>query len=77
MGIWEWTHLWLNGWGIYDMDAKSAGLQGSTLFGHHVTTGFGPLNSRPVDYYREGWTTPHLRLVLFEEPSSQLVFTVL
>jgi len=25
-----------------------------------------------VDYYREGKTTPHLRLVLFEEPSSWL-----
>ena len=23
-----------------------------------------PLNFRPVDYYREGGTTPHLRLVL-------------
>jgi len=32
------------------------------------------LNSRPVDYYREGGTTPHLRLVLFEEPSSWLAF---
>ena len=32
-----------------------------------------PLNSRPVDCYREGGTTPHLRLVfLFEESSSRL-----
>ena len=36
-----------------------------------------PLNSRPVDYYREGGTTPHLSLVLFEEPSSLLAFKVL
>ena len=27
-----------------------------------------------MDYYREGGTTPYLRLVLFEEPSSWLAF---
>jgi len=36
-----------------------------------------PLNSRPVDYYREGGTSSHLRLILFEEPSSWLAFKVL
>ena len=56
-------HLWLNGWGIYDLMAgvghlslkwvasccfvwknaqNIAGVQGSTLSDHHVTTGFGP-----------------------------------
>ena len=36
-----------------------------------------PLNSWPVTYYREGGTTPHLRLLLFVEPSSWLAFKVL
>ena len=60
-----------------NMLKKIAGLQGSTLSDHRMTTGLVPLNSRPVDYYREGGTTPHLRLVLFEEPSSWLAFKVL
>ena len=46
---------------------KNAGLQGSTLSDHH----------RPVAYLRDGKTTPHLRLVLFEESSFWLAFTVL
>ena len=28
-----------------------------------------------MDYYREGGTTPHLRLVLFEEPSFLVGFS--
>ena len=52
--------------------SKNAGLQGSTLSDHCMTTGFGPfelltcgLLQRGRDYYREGGTTPHLRFVLF------------
>jgi len=56
---------------------KKAGLQRSTYSGHYMTTCFGPLNSQPGAYHREGGTTPHLMLVLFEEPSSQLAFKAL
>ena len=34
-----------------------------------MTTGFGPFELRPVDYYREGGTTPHLRLVYLRSPA--------
>ena len=43
--------LWLNGWDSYgkllfpleiQCMVKNAGLQGSTLSGHRMTTGFGP-----------------------------------
>ena len=78
-----WGTFGLNGWGSYDKVTccfiwkyaqKIAGLQGSTLSDHRITV---PLNSQPVDYYREGGTTPHLRLVLFEDPGSWLAFKVL
>ena len=47
-------HLWFNGCGIYgwgnngkllfrlEIFSKNAGLQGSTLSNHHMTTGFSP-----------------------------------
>ena len=49
-------HLWLNGWGSYGLNgwgsckllfrleicSKNAGLQGSTLSSHRMTTGFSP-----------------------------------
>ena len=58
----------LDGWDSYDKVAvsfgKNAGIQGSTLSGHRMTTGVSvSLNSRPMAYYKEGRTTPHLRLV--------------
>ena len=56
---------------------KNTGLQGSTLSGPRMTTGFGPLNSQPVAYCRKGGTTPCLSLALSEEPSSLLAFTQL
>ena len=61
---------------------KNAGLQRNTLWGHRWLQVSVPLNSRPVAYFREGRTTPHLRFVfievfLFEVFSSWLAFTVL
>ena len=85
--LWHgWGTYGLNGWGSYDKVSccfvwkyaqKIAGLQGSTLSDHRMTTGFGPFELPIWDYYREGGTTPHLRLVLFEEPSFWLAFKVL
>ena len=76
----------LNGWGSYDKVScffiwknahkKIAGLQGSTLSGHHMTTGFCPFEL-PTCELLQRQTTPHLRLVLFEESSSCLAFKVL
>ena len=56
-GIWECGVYGLNGWGVYgsnvcasygkviycfwEIYSKSTGLQGSTLSGHRMTTGFG------------------------------------
>ena len=57
--------------------SEKAGLQGSTLSGHRMTTGFGPFELLTWAYYGEGGTTAHLRLVLFEEPSSQLDFSAI
>ena len=57
-------HLWPKWVGqLWKYSQKIAGLQGSTLSDHRMTTGFGPFELPPVDYYREGGTTPHLRLV--------------
>ena len=59
------SHLWLNGVGSYEKVSccffwkcakKSAGLQRSTLFGHHMTTGFGLFEL--LAYYREHRTIP-------------------
>ena len=58
--------LWLNGWDIYSLNgwgshgkllfcfeicSKNAGLQGSTLTNHCMTTGFGPLSVLPATIY--------------------------
>ena len=40
-----------------------AGLQGNTLSGHRMTTGFGPFELPPVAYYKERGTTSYLKLV--------------
>ena len=57
---------------------KNAGLPGSNLSNDHITTGFGPFELPTCDLsYKEGGTTPCLRLVFIEEPSSQLTFIVL
>jgi len=38
---------------------RNAGLQGNTLFGHHMTTGFSPFQLLTCGLlYREGGTTP-------------------
>ena len=43
---------------------KDAGFQGSTLSDHCMTTGFGPFELPTCGLlYREGGTTPHLKLV--------------
>ena len=45
---------------------KNAGLHGSTLSDHRMTTGFSPfeLSICMWPYYREGGTTTHLKLVM-------------
>ena len=53
---------------------KIAGLQGSTISDHHMIIGFGPFELLTCGLLQRGRTTPHLRLVLFEEPSSWLAF---
>ena len=40
----------------FEICSKIAGLQGSTLSDHRMTTGFGPFE---LPTYREGRTTPH------------------
>ena len=54
---------------------KNTGLQGSTLSGHCMTTGFSPFK-HPTCGLLHG-TTPCLKLALPEEPSSWLAFTQL
>ena len=77
-------HLSINGWGsngkllfCLEICSKNAGLQGSTLSDHRMTAGFGPFELPTCGHYREGGTTPNLRLVLFEESSFRLAFTAL
>ena len=48
---------------LLELCSRNSGLQGSTLPGHCMTQVSVPLKSRPVAYYREGRTTPHLKLV--------------
>ena len=63
-------HLWFNGWDTYGLNgwgsngkllfhlevcSKSAGLQGSTLSGHHMTTGFGPFELPTCGLLQRGW----------------------
>ena len=50
-------HLWLNGLGIYDLMLVIRGVP-FLIIAVSVLS-----NSQPVAYYREGGTTPHLRLV--------------
>ena len=64
-----------HGWGSYgSVKFKNTGLQGSTLFGHHITTGFAPFDLPTCGLLQKGWDHS---LALSEEPGSWLAFTVL
>ena len=75
-------HLWLkwmgrfNSYCFWEICSKNTGLQGSTLSGPRMTTGFGPFELQPVAYYRKGRTTPRLRFA-FEEPSFWLAHSAM
>ena len=62
--------LWFNGWGTYGINgwgstgkllfhleicSKNAGLQGSTLSVHRMTTGFGPFELLTCGLLQRGW----------------------
>ena len=75
-------HLWLkwmgrfNSYCFWEICSKNTGLQGSTLSGPRMTTGFGPFELQPVACYRKGRTTPRLRFA-FEEPSFWLAHSAM
>ena len=75
-GIWV-GHLWLNGWGIYSLNRwgshgkllfrlkkKNAGLQGSTLSDHRMTTGFGPFEVPTCGLLQRGQDNTPLQYLL-------------
>ena len=59
--------------------SNNAALQGSTLSDHRMTTGFGTFELPTYDLLQRGRDhfPPIKGLFLFEEPNSQLAFTVL
>ena len=75
-----------NGWGSYGKvffgryaqkknTKKSTGLQGSTLSGPRMTTGFGPFELPTRGLLQKGRDHSPPKLALSEEPSSRLAFT--
>ena len=73
-------HLWLNGWTIYVLNgwgsygkllfrlkifSKNAGLQGSTLYCHCVTTGFNPFELLTCGLLQRGWDHSALKAFLW------------
>ena len=83
-----WGTYGLNGWGSYDKVSccfvwkyaqKIAGLQGSTLSDHRMTTGFGPFELPTCGLLQRGrdHSPPKACFILFEEPSFWLAFKVL
>ena len=78
--VWLWL-IWVDSYDkllfCLEICSKNAGLQGNTLSDHRMTTGFGPFELPTCELLQRGGTTPHIRLVLFEEPSSWLAFKVL